>query len=1331
MTEQEAGRRAREVFAERFALLYAEAGDPTLRRVTEAVARVNRRDERGSPVRVSAQRISDWRRGRNVPARFPPLAIVLEILIGEARKLRRRPVARGLYELAEWRRLWEDALRTPAEDQEAVAGAEGEPEPDPEDTGVCPYRGLAAFRPEDADRFFGRERSTTALLEKLEHALGTGGMVVLVGASGAGKSSLLRAGLVPAMEQEELTGGARLPVAAMSPGANPLKELSRLIPELATELEDSAAEPDPERTGGLPGMVRTAVAACARRLGGPGATLAIVVDQFEELFTLGADKRAQRLFVQALHAACTPAAEEDAPPGLVVLGVRADFYGRCLDYPELAEALQERQLVLGAMATGELREAVSRPAKSVGLQLEPGLVDLMLRDLGLGAGREAGGQRRTYEAGALPLLSHALLATWQRRQAGRLTIAGYRAAGGIHGAVAATAERAWADLSPAAQAAARPLLLRLVHVGEDTQDTRRRATRADLVEHAGNRAAAEAVLEALVKARLVTLDSDSAEISHEALLHAWPRLREWIDQDRAGNVARQRLETDALAWAEQDRDSSLLYRGNRLETARQAARRGSTGLAREFLDTSNRHARRSAWLRRAAVVTVALFAVATAVAAGVAIQERDDARFGQVVAEADRLTTRDPSVSAQFDLLAHRLRPEDTGVAARVLSTQHRPLAIPLTGHQGAVYLTTFGPDGRTLATAGYDGTVRLWDVSDRDHPKPLGDPLTGHTSWVSSAVFSPDGDTLVTAGHDGTLRLWDVSDPAAPMRLGEPLPGGGGTIYLTSFSPDGRVLATANDDGAVRLWDLADPAAPSLLGAPLTAPSAAVRSVDFSPDGSTLAGVGNDGAVRLWDLTGQRPALAAEYPGAHPGGVHSVAFSPDGSKLATGGEDDTVRLWDISTPGRLAPLGHPMAAHKELVWSVAFSPDGRVLASGSKDGTVRLWNISDPARPGLIGDALTGHTGAVYAVGFSPDGRTLASGGDDGVLRLWSLPPGVLIAHSASVSAVSWSPQGRTLASGGDDGTVQLWDVSDPAAPAALGPRITGEVAVNRVLFSPAGGVLAVGRNDDTVRLWDVSDPGRPVPLGAAFTGAAGGPMTFSPDGRTLATANDTTIQLWDVTDPAHPSSLATAPSPHAGYLPTMAFSPDGRMLATGSFDHTVRLWDVGDPTAPAPIGQPITGHGGPVWSVAFGPDGDRLATASGDRTIRLWDIGDPAAVHPVGEPITGHTDAVSEVAFRSGRAGLVSTGMDGTVRLWDLGENGAVRLQRTLTGHTSAVLSIAGGPGGKFLATGGRDNTARVWRLDMEQAIQRICTDSRGSLTEQVWREYLPQLDYRPPCE
>ncbi|HEX4251819.1 MAG TPA: AAA family ATPase, partial [Pseudonocardia sp.] len=1075
----------KQVFVERLALLRTAAGQPTYESIERGAGRIlepGTKDQRGQTLTApSHKRIHDWCNGRAVPAGWPQLELVLRVLIEKARTAEPSPGVDGLYGLSTWQSLWKTARETP--DTEHA---------------VCPYRGLESYQQEHASSFHGRAKSISALLKRLDGVQrGGGGLLMLVGPSGVGKSSLLRAGLVPAVRSRGLSaaGSRSWPCMIITPGPDPLRELVGHVPELAgpldpdgwtdgapaetaettTETTETAETTDQRDQPAVDATaVRAAITRCAERLAAPGARLVIVVDQFEEVFTLCGDRR-REVYIEALRAAATPGDDDAGAPALVLVGVRADFYERCLDVPTLAEALQERQMVLGPMTDEELHEAVVRPARAVGLRVEPGLVELLLRDAGLR--RFRGGQT---EAGVLPLLSHALAATWQQRKKGALTIEGYRETKGIHGAVEATAEQAWAELDTDGQRAALYLLLKLTRIGADGgHDTRGRCDKQQLLDQAPDHAAAEKALEVLVQARLVTLDADWAQLAHEALLQAWPRLRHLIDEHREGLLLRQRVEEEAKAWEAQQRDSSLLYRGARLENAQQWADTadldGPSDLARSFLDRSIRTRHRRTWLVRAVIAFYLVLALVAGVVAVIASEQRDNAQYADVVAQADRLQRTDPSLAAQLYLVAHQRRPDDQEVAGRVLSTQNAPLARPLPGHAGAIYYTGFSPDGRTLATASEGHAVQLWNLADPAAPTPLGKPLDAGSSWTSAAAFSPNGHLLASTNGDGTVHLWDVTDPADPTVPAPPLNGHNGSMSLLAFSPDSRTLATANDDHTVRLWDLTDPTHPAPLGDPLTGPTGVVRSVAFSPDGRLLAEGGDDKNTLLYNVADRAHPVRVGPPLAgHSDSVHSVAFSPDGRTLATGSDDKTARLWDVSNPADPVALGGPLSGHEGTIWSVAFSPDGHTLATGSSDGAAKLWNITNLANAIQIGGDLAAGTGAVAAVGFSPDGHTLAAGTGDGTTMLWTLPSTVLLGSTSRVKVAAFSPDRRTLAVGGYDHTIRLWDVRDPERPVLVDAVAAGASGwVDSLAFSPDSRVLASENpGEGMVRLWDAADP-------------------------------------------------------------------------------------------------------------------------------------------------------------------------------------------------------------------------------------------------------------------
>ncbi|WP_284739931.1 hypothetical protein [Amycolatopsis sp. RTGN1] len=521
----------RTAFSARFALLYTAAGSPRMADVVTAVRRSRRADERGQLVRVSIQRISDWRRGRNVPARFGVFAAVLDVLIKQARLTTIPAPADGLYSPERWRSWWEAALTSPAG-----------PEPRPVAADRCPYPGLAAYTQADSARFHGRRRATADLVARLQRA-GTG-VVAVTGASGSGKSSLIAAGVLPSL-QERSPAPARWWVVTATPGNRPVT----LVPRLAGELARAAGH--------------------SRRL--------VVVDQFEELFTWCPDERERDRLLDRLTAL----------PATVLIGLRADFTAAALRHPGLAAHLRERPLELEPMNEAELREAITGPATSAGLDREPGLTEVVLRDLGAGPGAKRGPV-----AGALPFLSLALRATWENRDDTLLTLAGYDAGGGVHGLIAALAERTWAASDAAERTGMRKVLLSLVRVGETGDDTRARVAHAALSEQG---AAARTALRALIAARLVTADAEAAEIAHDAVLTGWPRLRTWLDTDREHLLNRQRLEADAAEWAGRRRDRALLYRGSRLDAVEASTHLpslpGPSTLGRDFLAVSRRRAR--------------------------------------------------------------------------------------------------------------------------------------------------------------------------------------------------------------------------------------------------------------------------------------------------------------------------------------------------------------------------------------------------------------------------------------------------------------------------------------------------------------------------------------------------------------------------------------------------------------------------------------------------------------------------------------------------------------------------------------------------------------------
>jgi WD domain, G-beta repeat len=701
----------------------------------------------------------------------------------------------------------------------------------------CPYRGLLPFGESDAGVFYGRERLAAELAARLAAQAASGGLVVVTGASGAGKSSLLRAGLLPILARgRQMPGSERWPRIVMTPTKDPLTELAAQLaavggPDALAVREGLARHPGQAHLA-----IRSAVLAAAARgdqgplaSGDRGARLVLVVDQFEQVFTLnpdlGGEGARQALITALCAAAANPAGPGQEPAALVVVAVRGDFCDRCAAVPELVGALQDGLFVVGPMTESELRVAITGPAEAAGLRIDPGLTEVILGDL-----RVAGGDR---SAGVLPLLSQAMTLTWEHREDDRLTSHGYAQAGGVSHAVQTGADRAYDALPAGQQAIAREVLRSMTVASRGGTLARRPVTREDL--YAGLPDAArsdiDAVLDAFAAERLAVLDGDTAQLSHDVLLLAWPRLRGWLEEDQASWILHGQLADVAAAWHDRQHDSSFLYRGTQLAALQQAATRWSadparypalTGIQLDFLRASERAATRSSRRRRSSFAVLAVLTVLAVAASGVAffqrdaaVQQRDQAIYNQVVAEAVQAGTSNPSLAAQLTLAAYRIRPaQDLG--SRLLNTENVPLSSSLAVGSGGVLSVAFSPGTHTLASGDNDGTVRLWDLADPAHPRPLGQPLTGTGNAVDSVAFSPDGHTLASGDFGGSVRLWDLADPAHPRPLGQPQTGPGNApgpvVDSVAFSADRHMLARSDDDGTIRLWDIADPAHPRSL---------------------------------------------------------------------------------------------------------------------------------------------------------------------------------------------------------------------------------------------------------------------------------------------------------------------------------------------------------------------------------------------------------------------------------------------------------------------------------------------------------------------------------------
>ena len=1275
-------RDARREFAARFRLLHETAGSPPLKVVASRASAALLGTETHRTAAISAQRLSDWRTGRNAPAKFDGLAATLRILIAAARRRQPDPPLTGVYSVSDWQSRWTAAISTPVVAEKSKTKKTGYND-------ICPYPGLTPISENYSEYFFGRQQAITTLTERFTDNIGTGRLTFLVGASGSGKSSLLQAGF-----SVGISGVYR--TVSMTPGSSPAAVLHNA-------LESEPAE--------MPFVV--------------------VVDQFEEVFT-DCDESERSAFIDALYALADASSDRCAG---VLIAVRADFYQQCVDLPALTESLVHNQMVLGGMSRDELTAAIVGPADAVGLLVADGLVEVILSDLGVGATRSTAAPPAS--PGVLPLLAHALQRTWEARTDNALTVAGYLDAGGVHGAITLTAEEKWTRFTDHQRDVARDLLLQLVHVGADGRGTRRHVRATELT---ARDPAAESVLDALDAARLIIHDEHGTALAHVAVIDSWPRLSQWLDDDREDVLHRQRVDADALEWTSAGSDRSLLYRGTRLAAATDWQLHSRTTLSpatTAFLKAARTYDRRGAHLRRAMVILLAVLALTTAGVAAVAFdqqhdadRERADAQYSALLAQSARTQSEDPTVSARLALAAEDERPGDPRARSLLLASQTSALATVVDGHQGAVYDVATNSRG-LVASASYDRTVRLWQEDGAGMPSEVGRPLSGHRSWVTSVEFTADGNTLLSGDGDGVVRVWDVTDPAHAIPKGPPLTGPDGAVYQIAVRPEAdgtsRWIATAGDDHAARLWNLDTGQSVTLAGH-----QDALRSIAFSPDGRTLVTGSDDATAILWDTTDPERAHQLGPPlGGYGSTVHAVAFSPDGSLLATGSDDQTLRLWSIAD--RMAPalVGNPIEAHDAPIWSLAFSGDGSRLATASWDGTAKIWSLTDPARPALLGQPLTGSSGGLTTVAFAGRGSRLVTGGQDGALRFWNLSTATIAGHTRRVATPAFDARGRMMATGARDGTVRLWDTSGLGGPRSEAV-IPGGGEIENIALAPDGRTLAsAALGAGEITLWDVSNPDAPQPAGAPLRVSSRytHELAFSPDSTTLATpADDQSIQLWDLTNRAAPRPRGAPLTGPAGWVNAVTFSPNGQFLVAASSDKNLHIWDV---HTGGPVSQVRSGHTGPINSVAVSPDSRWVATGSDDQTIRLWPLADPTGpTEPV--VMTGHESTVRSVSFDPTGRYLASGSDDQTVRLWDLRDHQhhPAEIGESLTPAGTVRWKVAFSPDGIHLAAGGENGALRWWNHRADLGGARICPATVGGMSETTWSRLLPDIPYYQTC-
>ena len=1186
-----------------------------------------------------------------------------------------------------------------------------------------PFRGLAAFGAKHAPVFFGRSRDITKAVDRLKDAAEKDCPFLLVdGASGAGKSSLVRAGLVP-----RLTAAGVVPsvdvwrVAVMRPAevlGDPFAALARALlvadadlpeaeqgrppalPELSASdfprADDLAALLAHADESALKPILSTftGIEQTVREKEGYDRTvkvaLLLVVDQLDELFGAGIGNDIRARFARLLGLLVRSGRV------WVIATLRADLFDHFLSQRDLKQLKDDGSSYdLAPPDAAALAEIVRAPAAAAGLVYES--------DAETGERLDERLLRDAERADLLPLLQFTLNQLFEARErldhGGQLTFAAYRALGGLEGAVEKEAEAAFARLGATEQARLPRLLRELVApAGDGTMAAARAAfdiRPVPLADAAYDEASARLV-QALIDARILLSAGEGGQatvrLAHARVLDSWQRASRIVEDNADFYRIRAEVEEQRRRWEAAGRRRDLLIgRGRPLAEAESIVRDFSGELpiaTREFVRRSGQRARLMQTVIAAAAVI--FFVVAAAAIAEwrytvslqrqavslqrEAVEKRDQLLVSQSRFLVDRANQGNQAGDAGTAMLLALQALPDTrsGVerplvheaeAALFAAYQDLKERIVL-GHKGLLWGASFAPDGRRIVTASEDKTARVWDAENGDQLAIL----RGHTEAVRVASFSPDGRQVITASTDKTARLWNAETGQQSAVLEHD-----GVVRSAAFSSDGRRVVTASDDNTARVWDVQT----GKQIAALTGHTARVRNAAFSPNGRYVLTASDDKTARLWDSrTGERIHILE----GHTQSVRGVAFSPDGERAVTTSLDHSARVWSVET-------GKPsfVLEHGDVVSSAAFSPDGRRIVTVSDDNTAAIWDAQTRERIAT----LIGRTAA-----FSPDGLSIVTSDGD-TTRIWNADTGklatVLGGHRSRVTSAVFSPDGRSVLTASDDKTARLWSARTEAntqmavLAAHMGP-------VRSAVFSPDGRRALTSSDDNSVRLWD-AEAGRQI---TTFTRAGSGTAAFSPDGRLVAMPDHNTVVVRDANTGDRAGRVLQG---HSAAVRSAAFSPDGRRIVTASDDRTARVWDVQTGEEIAALRE----HTAPVRSAVFSPDGLRvvstqMAQRSGDATsdnstvtsndsiALLWD----ALSGRVIRRFEGHGAQVYDAAFSPDGKRIVTASADNTARIWDAatGETMAV-----LSGHSDSVLSAAfSRQGDKVVTASARRNCARL---------------------------------------
>jgi WD40 repeat protein len=1194
----------------------------------------------------------------------------------------------------------------------------------------CPYPGLAYFGPQDASRFFGRDKAIEALIA----AVAKRSFTALVGASGSGKSSVVLAGLAPRLIP---LGGWRSTYFRIGtePDKNPFAALARALEPLTGErgLTDKLKEVQRLAEELAAGSITLTNIIGHCRAANPGKRILLIADQFEETFTFVTDDALRKRFIDTLINAFP-----DPDPGVtldvsLILTLRADFYNAALRHRPLADKLQDRVENLGPMIRDELRQAIINPAERLepSVTFEPGLAGTILDDV----------ERRP---GSLPLLQFALREMWGRLKTPLMTRVDYDAIGGVEGALAKRAQTIFEDATNKETDAAsvtlfRQLFTRLVTLGEGAEDTRRIVTREELGQQEW--ALAQKLADEdnrLVVTAATTPEQETVEVAHEALIRNWPALVQWVNRDRAFISWRGQLKQRIEDWRKVTTDEGTLLRGGPLAVAEDwLAKRGNDlnqeekafvvasvalrdveklraeedlqarqAQLKEVADAQEKTAhaqqeteaaqekttRAQQWARRALGAT----AVVIIVAAGLFYWQYNT-NTHKLKAGQDQLAEARTTLDARQQQLVEakatlNARQQQLVEAQSALHGEQAQLA------EANSALTASREDLRRQQIAAVELHANLLDdLADAELARGNLDRSLRLAAKSAIESLALQKETIAASSARATLAA-DLSQSHWRVIF-----TGEDKMYAASFSPDGTRVVIASADKAARIWDIATGTVIAVLRG---------HSAAFSGDGLRVVTASDDNTARVWDAATGKELVVLQ---GHRNGVTSAAFSPDGSRIVTASGDDTARIWTLAdkkfavlphdinvmsasfsrdgsrivtaTLGRTVNIWDAATAkriavlpHEEPLTSAAFSPDGSRVVSASTNGQVRIWDVKTAKQVA----ELKGHELAVNSVAFSPDGRLVVTASEDMTARIWDASTAKEVAvfrgHEQLLTSAAFSADGLRVITSSWDRTARIWNVE-------LGVKIlttSDQGKVHSATFSPDGTRIVTG-DKEIARIWDAASA-KVISVLAGHDESITS-VAYSPDGSRVATgSSDLTARIWDIENAKEVAVLRG----HEQILRSVAWSPDGERIVTASEDKTARVWDVKTATEIVVL----RGHEGAVWSAAFSPDGSRVVTASADKTARIWD----AASGQNLVVLQGHERDLGSAAFSPDGSRIVTGSADHTARIWNSRDGSEIAVLR---GHDAAVIATAFSSDGSRIITGSYDKTARIWDTETTRQI------------------------------